>query len=207
MLFDFKRWVLFTSIAAGLCGFNAADKEHARFQPLPAAEYPNHQTENGVTVAAVPFETKEQAEPAFGKVNPYEYGVLPILVVIRNEGKTAIRADRIRTQYMWPDRTKIDATPARDIKYIGAKPPSRNVPTPLPMGIPHSNKSKQPLGEWEIEGRAFAAEMIPPGESASGFFYFQTGHRTGSTLFVNGLKDATTNQELIYFELPLAAVK
>jgi hypothetical protein len=49
--------------------------------------------------------------------------------------------------------------------------------------------------------------MIPPGETASGFFYFQTGHRTGSTLFVSGLKEAASNQELIYFELPLAAVR
>jgi hypothetical protein len=203
MLFDFKRWVLLTSIAVAYGG----DKDHTKFEPLPVAEYPNHQTENGVTVAALPYETKEQAEPAFGKLNPYEYGVLPVLVVIRNGGKTAIRADRIKVQYMWPDRSKIDATPARDVKYIGAKAPSGRVPTPLPMGLPHSNKSKQPLAEWEIEGRAFAAEMIPPGESASGFFYFQTGHRTGSTLFVSGLKDATNGQELIYFELPLAAVR
>jgi hypothetical protein len=78
---------------------------------------------------------------------------------------------------------------------------------PRPLGLPPSSKIKQPLGEWEIEGRAFAAEMIPPGESASGFFYFQTGHRSGSTLFVSGLRDAASNQELIYFELPLAAVR
>jgi hypothetical protein len=204
MLFDFKRWVLFTSIAIAL----AAGDDHARFEPLPIEQYPNHQTENGVTVAAMPFETKEQAEPAFGKVNPYEYGVLPILVVIRNGGKTAIRADRMKVQYMWPDRTRIEATPAREVKYIGAKAPSGNLPGPRPFGIPGSKKSKlPPLGEWEIEGRAFAAEMIPPGEAASGFFYFQTGHRTGSTLFISGLKDASTNQELIYFELPLAAVR
>jgi hypothetical protein len=207
MLFDFKRCILLTSIAVAFGGFNGGDKEHAKFEPLPVDQYPNHQTENGVTLASLPYETKQQAEPAFGKVNPYEYGVLPILLVIRNNSKAAIRVDRIHVQYMWPDRTKIDPTPPRDVKYIGAKAPGRNIPTPLPMGIPHASKPKQPLGEWEIEGRAFAAEMIPPGESAHGFFYFQTGHRTGSTLFVSGLKNATTNQELIYFELPLAAVQ
>jgi hypothetical protein len=203
MLFDFKRWILLTSIAVAF----AADKEHARFEPLPIAQYPNNQAQNGVIVAALPYETKDQATPAFGKVNPYEYGVLPILLVIKNEGKMAIRADRIRVQYVWPDRSKIDSTPARDVKYIGQKSPNGNVPMPRPLGLPPSKKVKQPLGEWEIEGRAFAAEMIPPGETASGFFYFQTGHRTGSTLFVSGLKEAASNQELIYFELPLAAVR
>lgn len=203
MLFDFKRWILLTSIAVAF----AADKEHAKFVPLPAEQYPNHQSENGVTVAALPYETKDQAETAFGKVSPYEYGVLPILLVIKNDSKTAIRVNRMRIQYMWPDRTKIDPTPARDIRFIGSKGPSGRVPMPRPLGIPTSSKVKQPLGEWEIEGRAFAAEMIPPGESASGFVYFQTGHRTGSMLFVSGLRDAATNQELIYFELPLAAVR
>jgi hypothetical protein len=203
MLFAFKRWILLTSIAIAF----AADKEHARFEALPITEYSNHQSQNGVIVAALPYETKDQAAPAFGKINPYEYGVLPILVVIKNEGKTAIRADRIRVQYVWPDRSKIDSTPARDVKYIAEKGLNGNVPMPRPLGLPPSKKVKQPLGEWEIEGRAFAAEMIPPGETASGFFYFQTGHRTGSTLFVSGLKEAASNQELLYFELPLAAVR
>jgi hypothetical protein len=203
MLFDFKRWLLLTSIAVAF----AADKEHGKFVPLPVEQYPNHQTETGVTVAALPYETKDQAAPAFGKVNPYEYGVLPILVVIKNGGKTAIQANRIHVQYMWPDRTKIDSTPARDVRYIGAKSPNGRVPMPRPLGLPTSHKVKQPLGEWEIEGRAFAAEMILPGETASGFFYFQTGHRSGSTLFVSGLRDPATNRELIYFELPLAAVR
>ena len=109
-------------------GFNGGDKEHAKFEPLPVDQYPNHQTENGVTLASLPYETKQQAEPAFGKVNPYEYGVLPILLVIRNNSKAAIRVDRIHVQYMWPDRTKIDPTPPRDVKYIGAKAPRQEHP-------------------------------------------------------------------------------
>lgn len=204
MLFDLKRWILLTSIAVAF----GADKEQAKFAPLPATQYPNHQTENGITVAAVPYETDEQAQPAFGKVNPYKYGVLPILVVIQNNSKSAIRASKIKAEYMWPDRTKLDATPAGEVKFVGAKnTPSRMPVPPLPGGIAGPKKPKLPLGEWEIEGRAFAAEMIPPGETASGFFYFQTGHRTGSTLFLSGLRDAASGQELIYFELPLAAVK
>jgi hypothetical protein len=204
MLFDLKRWILLTSIAVAF----SADKEQAKFAPLPAAQYPNHQTENRITVAAVPYETDEQAQPAFGKVNPYKYGVLPILVVIQNDSKSAIRANKIKAEYVWPNRTKLDATPASEVKFVGAKTnPSRMPVPPLPGGIARPKKPKLPLGEWEIEGRAFSAEMIPPGETASGFFYFQTGHRTGSTLFLSGLKDAASGQELIYFELPLAAVK
>ena len=54
---------------------------------------------------------------------------------------------------------------------------------------------KNPLDTWEIEGRAFAAEMLPPGQSASGFFYFQTGYRKGWSLQLSGLKEADTGRE------------
>ncbi len=202
MAFDLKRWIPWTIIAIAL----AADKDHARFEPLPVMEYPNHQTSDGVTAAALPFETDQQAQPAFGKVNPYKYGVLPILIVIQNNSKLAIRADRIKLEYIWPDRSRIEPTPAQELKYIFGAPKPKSASVPLPIPIPRG-KPKQLLSEWEIEGRAFAAKMIPPGETASGFVYFQTGHRTGSTLYLSGLRDAATNQELLYFELPLAAVK
>ena len=68
------------------------------------------------------------------------------------------------------------------------------------------NVKKNPLAAWEIEGRAFAAKMLPSGQSASGFFYFQTGHRSGSTLYVTGIREASTGKELFYFEVPLDKV-
>ena len=72
------------------------------------------------------------------------------------------------------------------------------------IGI-HVSRDKNPLNAWEIEGRAFSAEMIPPGNSAYGFLYFQTGIQKGSTLYLSGLKEAGTGQELLFFEIPLRA--
>jgi hypothetical protein len=62
---------------------------------------------------------------------------------------------------------------------------------------------KNPLAATEIDERGFAARMLPPGESAYGFLYFQTSHRSGAKLFIDGLTDAATGQEFFYFELPL----
>ncbi len=45
--------------------------------------------------------------------------------------------------------------------------------------------------------------MLPPGQSASGFFYFQTGFMRSSTLQISGLKDARSGEDLFYFEIPL----
>jgi hypothetical protein len=69
---------------------------------------------------------------------------------------------------------------------------------PIPRGKP---KSK--LDVPEIEGHAFAARMLPPGDNAHGFVYFQTGHRRGSKLYIRGLVDAASGVEMMFFEVPL----
>ena len=51
--------------------------------------------------------------------------------------------------------------------------------TPGPRGRVAIKSKKNPLDAWEIEGRAFAAQMLPAGQSASGFFYFQTELQPG----------------------------
>jgi hypothetical protein len=75
--------------------------------------------------------------------------------------------------------------------------------TPGPAGKVKISKGKNPLTAWEIEGRAFAAKMLPAGQTASGFFYFQTGLQRGATLYLNGLADAASGQEMFYYEIPL----
>ena len=180
----------------------AADKE-PKFSAGPVEKYPARQTNAKVTVAASVYETDDQARPAFGKHNPYKYGILPILVVIQNDGNQAIRVDQIRVEYIGPDRSRLEATPANDIRYLsgGRKP---NVTTgPVPTGGPRVKRGKSPLDLDAMELRAFAAKMIPPGESASGFFYFQTGHRGGSRLYVTGITEANSGKDLFYFEIPL----
>jgi hypothetical protein len=204
MPLDLKRLILLTSITA-----LAADKDHARFEPRPVLDYPNHQTSGPVTAAASAFETDDQARPAFGKVNPYKNGALPVLLVIRNDGKDPIRAERIQVDYIGPDRAKVENTPAGDLKYSGGvRQPRVGGPSPLPGGLPRiGGPKKSPLAEWEIEGRAWAAKMILPGETVSGFFYFQTGHRSGSKVYVSGLKNAVTGEDILYLELGLENVR
>jgi hypothetical protein len=45
--------------------------------------------------------------------------------------------------------------------------------------------------------------MLPPGQSASGFVYFQAASLQGAKLYVTGIRDAGSGQELFYFEIPL----
>ncbi|HWB84572.1 MAG TPA: hypothetical protein VG675_10560 [Bryobacteraceae bacterium] len=184
------------SIAAAF----AADKD-ASFHVGPAAGYPHRQTSAKVTIAADPYVTPEKAKMAFGKVDPYRLGVLPVLVVMQNDSDKVIRLDQIKAEYVGPNRDRVDATPAGEVRYLNG--PRRPDVVVGPTGPKVGRSKKNPLNEWEIEGRAFAAKMLPPGQSASGFFYFQTGLQHGATLYLTGLSEARTGQELFYFEIPL----
>jgi len=41
-----------------------------------------------------------------------------------------------------------------------------------------------------LSSHAFSAKMIPPGQTASGFLYFQGELKPGATLFLNGFAAA-----------------
>lgn len=178
----------------------AVDRDKTKFSPPDLDTVETKVTVGGVTIAAVPYDRESLASPAFGKVNLYEHGVLPVLVIIRNDTKGTIRLERMKVEYHDKDRRSVDATPAADVRYVEApKRPTFGGPSIPGLG----RKKKNPLGGPEIEIRAFSARMLPAGESAHGFFYFRTGHRSGSTLYVTGLEEASTGKELFYFEVPL----
>jgi hypothetical protein len=197
MPFIFKRLALLLSITAGF----AADKETAAFRAAPAASYEHHQTNEAVTIGVEPYQTPEKQKTAFGKLDLYQHGVLPILVVVQNDGQQAIRLEGLKVEYLGPTGNHVEATAASDVRYLQGpgRPPVVPGPTrPLPGKI-----KKNPLNAWEVEGRAFAAKMLPAGQTASGFFYFQTGLQRGSKVYLSGLTEATTGKALFYYEIPL----
>ena len=176
----------------------AADKD-AKFAVNPASSYPNHQTQEKITIGAQPFTTSEQASSAFGKVNPYAHGILPILVVIDNATGKTLRVD-LKAEWEDLDRRNIEAMPPADVVLFNGVRKAPGIPGTSP--IPR-RKARGPLHTWEIEGRAFNAKLIPPGESASGFIYFESTFQPGSKLVLSGLKDAGTGQDYFFFEVPI----
>ena len=187
--------VMILSITAA----HAADKDK-KFSPPPATSFETRQAQGKVIVAAAPYVNEDEIKTAFGKANPTKYGILPVLVVIQNNSSGALRLD-LKAEYVDPTGRHIEAMPASDVVYAG-KSPKRPSMTPRPLPFPRSS-GKNKLNTWEIEGRAFAARMVPPGDSVNGFFYFDTMMEPGAKLYLTGLSEAQTGKELFYFEIPL----
>ncbi len=191
------------TVVAFLCvsiAVSAAD--HPEFKAKPASSYANKQTSENVTIAVEQYETDEQTKEPFGKVNPFRHGVLPVLVVIENKGKDAINLNRMKLRYVLPDRTKVENTPASEVRYLDGVQRPKTVNAPL-GGLRIAKTKPGPLSDWTIEGRAFSAPVLAPGETASGFFYFQTSTSAAATVIISGLTHAGSGEELFYFEIPV----
>ena len=181
----------------------AIDKDPPKFSVGAAASYDGHQTLDKITIAAVPYVSDEQLKTAFGKADPPRYGVLPVLLVLENGTGKAIRLD-LKAELVTADGHHVEAMEPDDVMHLGPAPKRpRMASLPLPIPLP-SRVKKGPLNTWEIQGRAFAPKLVPPGESASGFFYFYLDREPEQRLYLTGIRDATTGKDFFYFEVPLA---
>jgi hypothetical protein len=169
------------------------------FRVHPAAEYA-HQTSGQVTIGAKPYGSEELIAEAFGrKTDLLKYGVLPVLVVVENKGQKTLDLRALEINLVSTDGRHVGPIAPEDIQYLRKTSPRATV-TPLPVPLP---RKKNPLSAPELTTRAFAAQMLPPGDSASGFFYFEAKPEPGDKLYVNRLRDARNGQEIMYFEFPV----
>jgi hypothetical protein len=189
----------------------AVEKEG--FKTHAAHKYAAHQSQGDVSVGVKPYRSENDAKEAFGKARPYKYGFLPVLVVITNTSDHAMGLDELKVRFITADREGIEPTPGEDLAYYNPKghQPKERPPyiPPLPGTGPKARKG--PLSGWEMVGREFKAPVVPPRSSVSGFFYYRTGTEPdpipGSAMYISGIRDLTTGQQLFYFEIPMDAYK
>ncbi|MEP6963237.1 MAG: hypothetical protein ABI995_14245, partial [Acidobacteriota bacterium] len=105
-------------------------------------------------------------------------------------------------EYLTPDGEHVEAMTPDDVIRFEAIRKRPGTPPRLPLPLPSGNK-KGPLNTPEIEGRAFSVKLVPAGEAASGFVYFQADSIRGAKLYLSGISDAASGKAYFYFEIPL----
>ena len=160
----------------------------------------SHQENQKVVVGSKAFETEEATSSVFGKkADLNHYGILPILVVIRNNRAQTLDLNGLQVKLTAAGSHPVSALEPQDVASIAI--PAKE-PRILTSPIPHKKK-KNPLAGLEIVEHAFSARMLPPGEEASGFFYFRTKPQAGMSLLVDGMFERPSGKEILYFEIPL----
>ena len=208
------RFIWIAGFGALLLGLfvGAAVAADEMFKPQTADRYPAKQSQAGVTVAVRAYhEPEERQKAAFDDADPWKYGVLPVLVVITNEGEAPISLQNLQARFVQGRGEGLEPTTGDDLQYFnpkGAQPREKPKYIPNIPGVSRPKVKKGPLAKPEIVDRQFKAPVVAPGETASGFFYYFVGTDrdplASSTIYMSGLKNMQTNQDLFYFEIPLA---
>jgi hypothetical protein len=171
----------------------------------PAKTYPAHDEHPGeaVTLGLDPYDMADKA--SIFSVHYSDVGLMPMFVVITNDGDQPVSLAGMKAELVTVDRTKIPPATEDDIFRRIARPPGNISPNPLPW--PKKAKgsvSKDAMDE--VQNSQFVAKAVEPHNTQSGFMFFDvsgiTAPLAGAHFYLTGVRDAKGN-ELMYFEVPL----
>ena len=154
------------------------------------------------------FQGRDKIKQAFPKTDLEKLGVLPVLVVIANDNDHALQLDRMQVQLITKDRQPLNPTSGEDVLRTGRVQRPELTPRPSPFPIPRGSRANKRQNEnSEVADREFVAPVVAARSTAQGFFYFRLGkgpdRLAGAKLYLGGIRNAKTGQELLYFEIGL----
>jgi hypothetical protein len=189
-----KAVIALLSITSGF----AASAEKT-FHAAPPDQYA-HQEGEQVVVGAKAFDSSDQTKQVFGKkVDLNRYGVLPVLLVVKNNRSKALDLNGIEVKLVPKEGQSVNPIEPADVATVAkpVKPPKVNA-----SPIPHIHKDS--MDSLAIVEKAFVAKTVPPGQQVSGFFYFQAHPEPGLKFLVQGIFERASGKQIMYFEIPLS---
>jgi hypothetical protein len=184
-----------------------AGKQFVMPSVQPAKTYPAHDehTDEAATMAGDPYDSAEKAR--IFSVNYGEIGMLPILLIVTNDGDQPVSLAGMKAELVTGDRTKLSAAVPDDIFRRLAHPhPSAGATYPLPFPTKKVKGGMSNQTRVEVENAQFAAKAVEPHSTQAGFLFFDvqgiSSPLAGAHLYLTGVHNAQGN-ELMYFDVPL----
>jgi hypothetical protein len=200
-----KVLALFVLIASGV---SRAGKEFNLPTPHPAPTYParDQHSDESVTVAVDPYDMPDKA--AIFTTNYADEDMLPVYVIITNDGDETITLSGMKAEFITASRTKIAPATQEDLyrRLSHPKGPKARLPIPIPIpaGRPKGTVSTKAVDE--MQRAQFSARAVEPHSTQAGFLFFDIAGidnpLPGAHFFLTGLHNAK-GDDLYYFEIAL----
>jgi hypothetical protein len=194
-------------LAAGLSiAALATDHKDPPLQPATSfAAVEIHEKEK-VAVAAEPYDTREKE--AMFRVDYLSHGVMPVRLVITNNGDRPISLRDARIFFQTPAGDQIQAAEPEDVERLMSRQEREGRKIPMPGPIPNIHlKAKASNKDIEDDFNQFEYEalVVEAHTTRAGFLFYDVSQLydplKGSKLHLRDLRDAD-GQELFYFEIP-----
>ena len=166
-----------------------------------------------ITVAIDPYD--DSAKANIFTVDYLKYGLLPVQLIISNDGDQPISVRYLKAELETGRKAKLEALTQSEIMERlfrhGEIRPHVQGPSPLPIPLPHKSKeSDAQKAREELDRARFNFLAIEPHTTRAGFMFFDSAlvsdAVTGSYIYVSGVRNAQ-GQELLYFELSVEKAK
>ncbi len=193
-------------LAVGLSlAASASDHTVPPVQPATSfAAIEMHEKEK-VAIAAEPYDTREK-ESIF-RVDYLSHGVLPIRLIITNNGDRPISLRDARILFQTPAGDRIQAAEPEDVERLMTmkERQGRKIPLPGPVAIHTPAKASNKNIEADFDQFEYQALVVEPHTTRAGFLFYDVSQLNnplhGSKLHLHALRDAD-GHELFYFEIP-----
>lgn len=200
--------VIAVVLAAAIVAWAA--KEYVAPKAYNAKTYPARDAHDNekVTIAADPYDMPDKAAAVFN-LDYRDKGILPVYLIVTNDGDQPVALTAMRVQLVTADRTKIQGADMDDlyrrfsrVKRRGDEP--RINPLPLPRRGSDAGLPKEGLSE--LQHAPFAAKAVEPHSTVAGFVYFDVAGinqpLAGAHLYIMSVRDANGN-DLMFFDIPM----
>jgi hypothetical protein len=174
-----------------------------------AKTYParDEHVQEKVTIAADPYDTEDKQQ--IFSVDFREHELLPVLLIVTNDGDTAVNLTSMKLEMMTAGRQKLVPASQQDIvrriqKAVKRPDSPRVSPIPLPRRKPKPGVSQDTMDE--LDAAMFHAMAVEPHTTRAGFVFLDyegiSNPLAGARLTVNGLTTGD-GKELFFFEIPM----
>jgi hypothetical protein len=183
-----------------------AAKEFSMPRTQPAFSYPahDHHANENVTVALDPYDDAEKAK--IFTVNYRDNDLLPVLLVITNDGDEPIELSGMKAELVTSDHAKLSPATDDDILRRITHPRASGARVPIPFPTKRVKGSMNSKELDEIQTAQFKAKAVEPGSSQAGFIFFDVSDiphpLSAAHLYLTGVRDSS-GHELMYFDVEM----
>jgi hypothetical protein len=184
----------------------ASDHSPPAVQPATTFAAVEVHDKEQVAIAVEPYDTKERE--AIFRVDYLSHGVMPVRVIVTNNGDRPISLRDARILFVTAAGDKIEAAEPEDVERLMSEKERHGSKIPMPGPIPAikvKGKATDKDVEQDFDTFEYQALVVEPHTTRAGFLFYDVSQLNsplkGAALDLHKLRDADGN-ELFYFEIP-----
>ena len=176
----------------------------------PVEGYASRQSQGPVTIAADPYPAENRIRTAFDVKGLSKLGLVPINLIISNQGPDALSIDGASITLLDPEYGSLPALAPQEVVGMILRQDRRNR---RPLGrVPLIGRGRSRVEKQAVEMeddfiRKALKRRVRPRATAWGFVFFQLPERksrlTGYKIIIPDVENDRTQHKLLYFDIEL----